>query len=405
MKTPRKEVEVIGLVGLAHSTSHFFHLIVAPLFPWLKTAFGLSYAELGLLMTVFFVVSTMVQATAGFWVDHSGARPVLLTGVALLGLSALVLGFAPNYWVLLLGTAIAGMGNGVFHPADYTLLNKLVSPKNLGHAYSVHGVTGFLGWAAAPIFLVGLTTLFDWRIALFGASGVAFALWLLLWVYRATLDDRPKHQTTDIDLNLSEGKTSQSTFAFLKLPSIWMCWGFFFLTALALAGIQSFSPSALQAIYSVPLSVTTTAYTSYMLSSAAGMILGGFIVSRFGKPDLIISSAFLLSGLAAVVVGMNIFTAWAIPILFALMGAGAGIAGPSRDLMIRSATPKGSTGRVYGAVYSGLDTGMALGPFMFGILMDAQMPALIFLGIALFQVSAIFTAVKISKRTHSLATA
>lgn len=401
MQTPRREVEVIGLVGLAHSTSHFFHLIVAPLFPWLKIAFGLSYAELGLLMTVFFVVSTIVQASAGFWVDHSGARPVLFTGVALLGLSAVVLGLAPNYWALLLGTAIAGMGNGVFHPSDYTLLNQLIQPKNLGHAYSVHGVTGYLGWAAAPIFLVSLTTLFNWRTALFGASLVAFGLLALLWARREILADQSK----EVKNTAHQDTKSIATFAFLKLPSIWMCWGFFFLTALALAGIQSFSPSALQAIYDVPLSMTTTAYTSFMLASAGGMILGGFIVARLGKPDLIISLAFLLSGVAAVFVGLNVFSSWMIPGLFALMGLGAGIAGPSRDLMIRSATPKGSTGRVYGTVYSGLDTGMAIGPFMFGILMDAKMPPLIFFGIALFQVSAILTAVKLTKRTEALAAA
>ena len=124
MNTLKHNSEVIGLVGVAHSTSHFFHLILVPLFPFLKVEFGLSYAELGLLMTVFFVFSTIVQSSAGFWVDHSGARPVLMTGVGLLALSALVLSMANHYYVLVLGAGIAGLGNGVFHPADYTLLNK-----------------------------------------------------------------------------------------------------------------------------------------------------------------------------------------------------------------------------------------------------------------------------------------
>jgi MFS family permease len=399
MNTSRKDVEVIGLVGLAHSTSHFFHLILAPLFPWLKTEFALSYAELGFLMTVFFVVSTIVQASAGFWVDHSGARPVLFTGIGLLALSAFILGMAPHYWVLILGAAIAGMGNGVFHPSDYTLLNQLIAPKNLGHAYSVHGVTGYLGWASAPIFLVGLTTLFDWRVALFSASALALSVLVLLWI-RGEVLLYPLKEAVHTDAQQTQ-QIQPATFAFLKLPSIWMCWGFFFLTAIALGGIQSFSPSAVQAIYQVPLSVTTTAYTTFMLASAGGMILGGFVASRVGKPDLVIAMAFLLSGLTAVVIGLGVFSSVMIPVLFAFMGLGAGVAGPSRDLMIRSATPKGATGRVYGMVYSGLDTGMALGPLMFGLLMDAKLPPLIFFGIAAFQIAAIFTAVRLSGNTRA----
>jgi MFS family permease len=332
-------------------------------------------------------------------VDHRGARPVIFTGIALLALSAFVLALAPNYWLLILGAAIAGMGNGVFHPSDYTLLNQLVTPKNLGHAYSVHGITGYLGWAFAPIFLLGITTLFDWKVALFSASALALCVLLLLWMRKDTLLDQPKQSPAPSQEN--DLKVKQATFAFMKLPTIWMCWGFFFLTALALAGIQSFSPSALQAIYEVPLSVTTQAYTCFMLASAGGMILGGFAASRVHQPDLVITFSFLLSAFMAVIVGLGVFPSFMVPVLFALMGLGAGVAGPSRDLMIRSATPKGSTGRVYGMVYSGLDSGMALGPFMFGLLMDAQLPPIIFFAIAAFQVGAIFTAVQLSGKTRT----
>src|SRR5688500_20265198 len=88
---PRRDAEVIALVGLAHGTSHFFHLMLPPLFPWLMRDFALSFTEAGLLMTVFFVISGVGQALAGFVVDRFGARPVLFFGVATLGVSGLVL--------------------------------------------------------------------------------------------------------------------------------------------------------------------------------------------------------------------------------------------------------------------------------------------------------------------------
>ena len=84
----RHDAQVIGLVGFAHGTSHFFHLILAPLFPWLRQAFDLSYAELGLAVSVFFVVSGIGQAIAGFVVDRFGAWIVLMAGLCCLTLAA-----------------------------------------------------------------------------------------------------------------------------------------------------------------------------------------------------------------------------------------------------------------------------------------------------------------------------
>ncbi|MDH4053262.1 MAG: MFS transporter, partial [Rubrivivax sp.] len=153
----RRDAALIGLVGTAHGISHFSQLLLAPLFPWLKDAFGVSYAELGFLLTIFFVVSCVVQAAAGFWVDRFGARPVLLIGLTLIGLSALGYAASTSYALLALFSVTAGIGNGVFHPVDYTLLNRRVSKPRLGHAYSVHGISGSLGWALAPALLVPVT--------------------------------------------------------------------------------------------------------------------------------------------------------------------------------------------------------------------------------------------------------
>ena len=155
----RRDAQVIGLIGLAHGTSHFFHLALAPLFPWLKEAFGVSYAELGLLMSVFFIVSGDGQALAGFVVDRFGALRVLFGGIALLGISALGLAASQTYVMLIFFAGVAGLGNCVFHPADFTLLNRRVSIPRLSHAFSVHGLTGTLGWAVAPLFLAGIASI------------------------------------------------------------------------------------------------------------------------------------------------------------------------------------------------------------------------------------------------------
>lgn len=393
----RQDARIISLEGLAHGVSHFFHLILAPLFPWLKVAFDLSYAELGFLMTVFFIVSGVGQALSGFVVDRIGARAVLFFGIGCLGLSALVLSVAPSYAVLLAGSMLAGLGNSVFHPSCFTLLNKRVSPARLPHAFSVHGISGNLGWAAAPLFLTTVAGLSNWRTALLAAALIPAAVLLLLIIHRDLLrtDDAPAAAAS----STQGGATGNNVLGFMRLRAVWMCFAFFFVTALALGGIQSFSSVSLIALYAMPLAWATTGYTAYMLASAAGMVLGGFLSARTTHHDRTIGWAFSGAGLIAIVIATGVLPAWAAVVLMGAIGFGAGIAGPSRDLLIRAAAPKNATGRVYGVVYSGLDIGLAVAPLMFGALMDANHPSWVFICIGLAQAMAILTAVSVGSNT------
>jgi MFS family permease len=390
----RRDAQVIGLVGLAHGTSHFYHLLLAPLFPWLKDAFALSYAELGLLMSVFFIVSGTGQALAGFVVDRFGALPVLLGGILLLGVSAVGLAVSPSYLSLLFFAGVSGLGNSVFHPADFTMLNRRVSTPRLGHAFSVHGLAGTLGWAAAPVFMAGLATLFGWQAALLAASSVAFVVFAVLIAFREVLDPRQIAQSVH-----SARKDGGKALEFLRLPAVWMCFAFFFISALSFGGIQSFAPSALRDLYTVPFTFATGCITAYMLASAAGLVAGGFIASHTANHDRVIAAAFSASGLLAVLVASGAVPVWALMIVLGGIGFGAGIAGPSRDLLVRAAAPRNATGRVYGVVYSGLDIGLSIAPLVFGALMDAQHPGWVFIMIGLFQVLALAAAVGVGTQS------
>ena len=397
--TLHQDAQVIGLVGTAHGVSHFFQLLLASLFPWLKVAFDLSYAELGFLMTVFFVVSGVGQALAGFVVDKVGARTVLFAGLACLGTAALAMSLAPSYRVLLAASMLAGLGNCVFHPSDFTLLNQRVSLSRLGHAFSVHGISGNLGWAAAPVFMTAVATVAGWRVALFSAAFVIFAVLALLWAYRALLATPVAAPAAAHHAVTQDG----SALNFMRLPSVWMCFAFFFITALALGGIQSFSSSGLRALYGMSLPLAATAFTAYMLASAAGMLLGGFLAARTIRHDRTIALAFTLSGVMALIIATAAVPAWAALVLMGMVGLGAGIAGPSRDLLIRASAPKNATGRVYGVVYSGLDGGVAIAPLLFGALMDANRPVWVFICIGLFQMLAIVTAINVGNDTSKRA--
>ncbi len=395
----RQDVALIGLVGLAHSVSHFSQLLLPPLFPWLKVAFGVSFTELGLLMTIFFVVSCAVQAASGFVVDRFGPRPVLFGGLALLGLAALGYAASPSYGAMALCTVVAGVGNGVFHPVDFTLLNRKVHASRLGHAFSAHGITGSLGWALAPVMMVPLAMAYSWRVALASAGVLAFVVLAVLWFNREQLAlDMAVHKRVDADTTATRAATdAEGNFDFLKIPAVWMCFGFFFFFAASLSGVQTFAPAAAQALHGVPVGITAMCISIYMVCSAAGMVVGGFLASDPARCERIIGAGFGVAASVALAIALLDMPPLAVPALFGVMGFGAGLAGPSRDLIVKRASPPNATGRVYGVVYSGLDIGQAVAPLLYGALMDHHRPALVWLAIAVVQGLLIVNAFNVRK--------
>lgn len=396
------DVRVIALISLAHGSSHFFHLILPPMFPWLKDAFTLSYAELGLLMSVFFLISCVAQAASGFLVDRIGARPVLFGGIGLLILAALVYSQSNGYAMLLLGAVIAGCGNGIFHPVDYTLINHKVSPPNLPYAYSMHGVTGYLGWAAAPAFMVGIAQLTDWRIAFLSAAVLEAFILLILWLNKSQLIDDVQERHTQSHSGaqaISPGSAPVSSFAFLRLPAVWFCWIFFFFSMASTSSLQSFAPSSLFKIYQIPLDIGSYFITLLALGSASGVLFGGYLAAKLQAPERIVSFCLSITIVMCLLLGTGLVSAEMIPLIFFALGFGYGVVAPSRDLLVKLATPKGVAGRVYGIVYSGIDLGAAVGPFIFGFFMDAGLPKALFIGIALFQLLIIPTVFKVSAVT------
>ncbi|MBX3635016.1 MAG: MFS transporter [Rubrivivax sp.] len=398
----RADAHTIGVVSIAHGISHFCQLVVPPLFPWIGLSFGLSNTQLGLLMSVFFVVSFVGQALAGFVVDRYGAARVLYGGLALLALAALGLGASPSYAVMLVFMAVAGLGNCVFHPVDFSILNARVSQPRLGHAYAAHGISGNLGWALAPVFVVGIAHgTGSWRLALFGVAAVVAAVLAGVWIYRAWLvvepheGAAPRRSTAAAPAPVPAA--SGGTFDFLKLPAVWSCFAFFFIFALALGSIQTFAPAAAGQLHDVPAAQVAICLSIYMACAAAGMVFGGFLARDPSRSARIVAIGFGASATVALLIALGDWPSLMVPVLFGLMGFGGGIAGPSRDLLVKQATPPGATGRVYGVVYSGLDVGMTIAPVVFGALMDAGAYREVWLGVAVAQLVLIATAFNVKR--------
>jgi MFS family permease len=369
--------------------------------------FSLSYTRVGLLMTTFFVISGIGQALAGFVVDRIGAFRVLLFGVASLAIAGVVLSIASSYPMLVLTAALAGCGNSIFHPADFTILNHRVGHPRLGHAFSMHGLGGNLGWAAAPVFMAGLASIVGWHTAGLGASLVAATVLAILWVRRRALMDPQDEGATE--RTHPQSTTPARPFAFLSSGPVWLSFAFFLVTTMAFGILQNYGPSILSHVYGVSLVLANGGLTAYLLGSGGGMIIGGFLAER---GERLVAAALAFAALMSVVLASGAMPQLALWPLMAAMGFGVGMAGPGRDLLVRRAATsrfgRSSFGRVYGFVYSGLDTGQALSPVLFGPLLDAGHFRQALFAVAVLQASGLFFALHVGSRVQaptSLATA
>ncbi|MBV8125282.1 MAG: MFS transporter [Burkholderiaceae bacterium] len=367
----RQDFSTIGLIGLAHGTSHFFHMLLPPLFPVFIREFGLSYSELGLLVSTFYLISGIGQALAGFLVDRTGARPVLFVALSCFVAASAAAGAAHGFAGLMLAAALAGLGNASFHPVDFTILNKRVSVPRLGHAFSVHGITGNLGWGIAPVFSISIAQWTgNWRLAYLGTGLVALAVMALLASQREAIDDSRGSWGHAPRPVTGAAPKDEHPMAFLRLPSVWLCFSFFFFTTTALAAIQSFAAPSIAHLYGLPIEATAFVVTGYMLAGALGMLIGGFWVARSARLERNIVLAMTGSALLLLLTALGVLPPLAAAGCAALAGLGTGLAGPSRDMLIKRSAPPGATGRVYGTVYSGLDAGFAVSAPLFGALVD-----------------------------------
>jgi MFS transporter, FSR family, fosmidomycin resistance protein len=367
---------VIGLIGIAHFTSHFYMLLLPPLFASIRAEYGVGYAELGLAISVFNIVSAVLQTPAGFLVDRIGAPYVLIAGL-IVGAGGVTLAASlPSYWALVAGFAIAGLANTVYHPADYAILSRRIAGSRVGQAFSIHSCCGMLGSAAAPTAMLFLAEHWGWRAGLIAAALLAVGTAAVLIAQTQYLvDDRPK--PADARSAARAGGNSQWNLLFSR--PILRNLMFFVLLAVSGGGMTSFSVVALGELYATPLTVANLALSAFLLMNAIGILLGGAIADRTVHHNRVAALGFAGSGVVVLGIALTGFGTIALIALMGFAGLLNGIIVPSRDMMVRAVTPEGAFGKVFGFVSTGFNLGGIVAPLIFGWLMDQQQPRAVFL--------------------------
>lgn len=374
--TLRRDVKIISLVSTAHGFSHFFQLVLPPLFPFMTDAFGIGFGEAGVLMLLFYATSGLAQTPSGFLVDRFGARNVLLGGLTLGATSIGLVGLAPSFWAAMPLAVLAGLGNSVFHPADYSILTHTVSHPRMARAYGVHTLAGNIGWTAAPVTVLTLSHFLGWRGALLAVGCLGIAVVLLLASQSGILLDERHRRAAP--RSTASATPTVSYLALLASRPILLCFAYFVLLSVALIGNQTFMPAALNKLYGISLGSGNAALTAYLLAGSVGILVGGILADRSRRHERIVALGLLVAASLVLTVGTVALPDIVIVIFVALAGFMTGTTTPSRDMLVRGATPPGATGKVFGFVYSGLDLGSALTPPLLGFFLDQGQPRLVF---------------------------
>jgi MFS family permease len=383
---------VIG-VCFAHFVSHFYIMLLAPLFIFVREDYAVSYTDLGLALTAFNVASTLLQTPTGFLVDRINARLLLVAGLLLGAAAFAVAGLVHSYWVFVAMFAVAGIANTVYHPADYSLLSRHVPAERAGRVFSFHTFSGMIGNAAAPPALLFMQSTIGWRGAFLGAAllGAVTAVVLLFM-------PEPEGHAAARARKAESAAASTTGWQLLLSPPIVLNLVFFILLSFSGGGLNNYLVVSLGALWSTPPAIANSALTGLLFMSAIGVLVGGMLTGWTSRHGLITTCGLILTAVACVAVGLVDFNAIALILLMSAAGFFSGITMPSRDMIVRSVTPPGAYGRVFGFVSTGFNIAGIVSPIIFGQLLDHGFVREIFFFMAFCALLAIATVVVTTSR-------
>jgi FSR family fosmidomycin resistance protein-like MFS transporter len=372
LAAPQRETKVVGLVCTGHFFSHFYLLVIPPLFPILREIYGVGFTELGFATAAFAVASGFTQIPVGFLVDKYGARMILIWGMLWEAVAFMLIAIFPFYGALLALMVVGGLANSVFHPADYAILNATVDKSRIGRVFSFHTFTGYLGDALAPATVLFLTALFDWRVAVFlcGAGGAVMAG--LMWMNVDLLNDAQNAAAGAARAKRADAGAKGRRAGLALIFSLPIVMGMLFFASMSTSGsaLRTFGVSTLHELYAMPLGTAGMLISAYLFAAPVGVLVGGLAADRIHRHDLV--AAFCIIVMAACIASIAAFDPplAVIAVLLVIAGFANGFLAPPRDMLIRALAPPSEIGKVFGFVSSGFAVSGIIAPVMYGWILD-----------------------------------
>src|SRR5436190_21690468 len=198
-EAPRGSYREMWLITLGHSLTHWYPATFYLILPIIGKELGLTYSQIGLIMTCQYIAGAVANIPGGVLVDTVGRKGVLMaTSLFWVGFPYLLMGFTHSYLMLLACVALVGFGNSLWHPTAIPTLARLF-PERKGLVLSLHGMGGNVGDAVAPLVVGSLLTVLTWRevVVLDVMPGLVMSLLLLLFLGTISLGSKSRKNVVD----------------------------------------------------------------------------------------------------------------------------------------------------------------------------------------------------------------
>jgi FSR family fosmidomycin resistance protein-like MFS transporter len=379
---------ILTLISTNHALSNFYALCFPPLIPFLKNDFDVSYTLLGVMLSLRTIVSGGMQMPVGFLADRYGGKRLLIAGLVLMSVSFGGLGLAPNIWWCMPLMALFGLGTATVRPSNYTIINASIPTSWIGRAFGINMFAGHAGRTIAPPCIIGLSALWGWRTAVIVAAGVGIVISIvIISQWRIVRDDSTGKRTT------GPGPGVFQEIRMLASKTAFLFFLFYMLNSFANNGIHAFTVAALAELHGTPLGIGSSALTGYLAASALGVLLGGFIVDKTSRHQLVASGALIITAGLIALLGAVSLPVVLLTLVMTLTGIFQGLLRPARDMLLREVMPKESFGKAVGMVTTGAAIGGTTAPIFFGWILDHGAPEWVFYAVGISLVAVALTVI------------
>jgi MFS family permease len=362
---PSRPWRELWLITIGHGLTHWYPATFYLLLPLIGAELGLSYSQIGLIMTCKYIASAVANVPGGVLVDTVG-RKGLLMGVSLfwIGFPYLLIGFTNTYIMLLAWIALVGFGNSLWHPTAIPTLGRRY-PDRKGLVLSVHGMGGNVGDAVAPVVIGAALTVLTWRevVVLNVVPGLVVAA--LLFVFLGSM--RLGSKNTPVDTQSFGAYLAGLKDLFRSRSLVLLSTGSAFRT-MTQSALLTFLPVYLanDMGYS-PFWVGACLFALQAAGFAASPV-AGHLSDRMGRKHILMTSmaaSALVLAAMALSGGSPLFVA-----LVAVLGFFLYATRPVIQAWMLEATPKNMGGSSIGVLFGAQAVGGALGPLLGGMVAD-----------------------------------
>jgi MFS family permease len=367
---PGGSFKEVWLISVGHTLTHWYPATFYLLLPLIGRELGLSYSQIGLIMTCQHIAGAVSNIPGGMFVDTVGRKGFLLAlSLFWIGFPYLLMGFAHTYWLLLLCVSLVGIGNNLWHPtAIPTLASRF--PARKGLVLSIHGMGGNVGDAVAPLVVGALLATLTWREVVFVniVPGVLVACLILVYLGSLRLAGEVAEKKP-----AAEGQNLGDYFrglrALLQNRSVILLTVSSAFRTMTQVGLLTFLPVFLA--YEMGYSPLWVGACMFLLQAAgfAASPIAGHLSDRMGRRSILMSSMAMT---AVVLVFMAVAGKSSLFIFFiAVLGFFLYAVRPVLQAWILDATPRKMGGTSIGVLFGAQHVGSALGPVVGGMIADS----------------------------------